>query len=247
MLKLKEIKKAYKKTQALEGVSLSLGPGVYALLGPNGAGKSTMMNIITGNLKPKSGQVLWKGEDTEKLGRCFRRILGYAPQQQGLYDVFTGRRFLSYMAALKEIPPSRAHAEIERTAAAVNLTAKLDKKLSTYSGGMKQRILIAQALLGAPELLVMDEPTAGLDPKERIRVRELLAQEGKQKVVLIATHVVSDVEGIAKEMILLKKGRIVAQGDPADLIARFAPTGTMEDVYLQLFGEDETDGQTYPR
>lgn len=247
MLELKEIRKSYKKTQALDSVSLSLGPGVYALLGPNGAGKSTMMNLITGILKPDGGQVLWKGEETEKLGRRFRRILGYAPQQQGLYDMFTGWWFLSYMAALKEIPKGRAGAEIERTATAVHLTAELDKKLSAYSGGMKQRILIAQALLGSPELLVMDEPTAGLDPKERIRVRELLAQEGKQKVVLIATHVVSDVEGIAKEMILLKKGRIAAQGDPAELIEEYAPSCTMEDVYLRLFEKDETDGQTDPK
>lgn len=197
---------------------------------------------ITGNLRPERGQVLWKGEETEKLGRRFRRTLGYAPQQQGLYDVFTGRRFLSYMAALKEISKDQTEAEIDRTASAVHLSAQLDKKLSAYSGGMKQRILIAQALLGTPELLVLDEPTAGLDPKERIRVRALLAQEGKQKIVLIATHVVSDIEGIAKEIILLKNGRIAAQGVPADLIEQYAPGGSLEDVYLRLFGEDEADG-----
>lgn len=241
MLELIGIKKNYKKTTALKKVTLTLQPGVYGLLGPNGAGKSTMMNIITDNLLPDDGKVLWEGEDTRKLGRRFRRILGYAPQQQGLYDMFTGRRFLSYMAALKEISKKDANDEIERTAASVNLTKELDKKLSAYSGGMKQRILIAQALLGSPKLLVMDEPTAGLDPKERIRVRELLAEQGEHKVVLIATHVVSDIAGIAKEMILLKGGDIVAQGSPSALVGKYAPEGSMEDVYLQLFGEDEAN------
>ncbi|HCC35010.1 MAG TPA: ABC transporter ATP-binding protein [Ruminococcaceae bacterium] len=239
MLKLINIKKSYKKAVALNVITLSMNPGVYGLLGPNGAGKSTLMNIITDNLLPDGGYVLWKGEETRKLGKNFRRVLGYAPQQQGLYDMFTGRRFLDYMAALKEIPKKETADEIERAAAAVNLSGELSKKLSAYSGGMKQRILIAQALLGKPELLIMDEPTAGLDPKERIRVREMLARIAEHKVVLVATHVVSDIESIAKEIILLKKGDVIAQGSPSRLVTEYAPGKSMEEVYLTLFGEED--------
>ena len=147
--------------QALAGVSLTLGPGLYGLLGPNGAGKSTLIGIITGGLTADSGEVLWCGRPAR--GIAFRRVLGYMPQQQGLYESYTGRRFLAYMAALKEIPCAAVPGEVARVAAAVNLTDELDKRLSAYSGGMKQRLLLAAALLGDPKLLILDEPTAGLD------------------------------------------------------------------------------------
>jgi len=239
MLKLENITKSYRGKPALHSFSMTLKPGVYGLLGPNGAGKSTMMNIITDNLRPDSGEVFWNDKPAREMGRDFRRILGYTPQQQGLYDEFTGRRFLSYIAALKEIPKAKLLTEIERVATSVNLMNELDKKLGAYSGGMKQRILIAQALLGTPELIIMDEPTAGLDPKERIRVRELLDSLGEDKVVLVATHVVSDIESIAKEIIVLRQGELVAKNKPVLLVKKYAPKGTMEDVYLKLFGEDE--------
>lgn len=247
MLEIKKINKSFGAKQALSNVSLVLEPGIYGLLGPNGAGKSTLMNILTDNLHPDNGEVLWKGKSIFRNNRDYRRILGYAPQQQGLYDSFTGRRFLSYMGALKEIKKSVAEEEIERVAALVNLTSRLDDKIKSYSGGMKQRLLVAQALLGKPELVILDEPTAGLDPKERVRVRETLHSLAEDKIILIATHVVSDVESIAREIIILQSGNIVAKGQPEELVERYAPGETLEEVYMKLFGEvqenDTSDSQ----
>lgn len=223
--------------QALAGVSLTLGPGLYGLLGPNGAGKSTLIGIITGGLAADSGEVLWCGRPAR--GIAFRRVLGYMPQQQGLYDSYTGRCFLAYMAALKEIPRKAVAAEVDRVAAAVNLTVELDKRLSAYSGGMKQRLLLASALLGDPKLLILDEPTAGLDPKERVRLRELLADMAKDRIILVATHVVSDVETVATKVILLRAGKIVDAAPVPELIEKYAPGQGLEDVYLNVFGEGD--------
>ena len=226
-----------KAKQALAGVSLSLGPGLYGLLGPNGAGKSTLIHIITGTLAADSGRVLWDGRPAR--GMAFRRVLGYMPQQQGLYDSYTGRRFLAYMAALKEIRRADTDAEVDRVAAAVNLTGELGKRLSAYSGGMKQRLLLGSALLGDPKLLILDEPTAGLDPKERVRLRELLAAMAAERIILVATHVVSDVETVATRVILLRAGQIVDAAPVPDLIEKYAPGRGLEDVYLQVFGEED--------
>ena len=226
-----------KTKQALAGVSLTLGPGLYGLLGPNGAGKSTLIGIITGGLTADSGEVLWCGHHAH--GIAFRRVLGYMPQQQGLYDSYTGRCFLAYMAALKEIPRKAVAAEVDRVAAAVNLTVELDKRLSAYSGGVKQRLLLASALLGDPKLLILDEPTAGLDPKERVRLRELLADMAKDRIILVATHVVSDVETVATKVILLRAGKIVDAAPVPELIEKYAPGQGLEDVYLNVFGEGD--------
>ena len=229
--------KVKRKKQALAGVSLTLGPGLYGLLGPNGAGKSTLINIVTGSLVPDGGQVLWNGEPAWGIG--FRRILGYMPQQQGLYDSYTGRRFLAYLAALKEIPRPAVAAEVARVAEAVNLSDELDKRLSAYSGGMKQRLLLASALLGDPKLLILDEPTAGLDPKERVRLRQLLAGMAADRIILVATHVVSDVESVATQVILLRDGQVVDMAPVPGLIERYAPGKGLEDVYLAVFGEED--------
>lgn len=238
MLKLQEIRKSYRGRPALDGVSLTLKPGVTGLLGPNGAGKSTMMNILTDNLLPDSGEVLFEGTPIRRMGKAYRRLLGFTPQQQGLYEDFTGRRFLSYMAALKEIPQKEISGEVQRTAELVNLSPELDKRLGAYSGGMKQRLLIAQAVLGNPRLLIFDEPTAGLDPRERVRVRELLATLAEERIVLIATHVVPDIESIADHVVLLKSGRITAAGSPEELIGRYTAGGTLENVYMRLFDKE---------
>ena len=233
----KKVNSHPRKKQALAGVTLTLTPGLYGLLGPNGAGKSTLIGIITGTLSADSGEVLWCGRPAR--GIRFRRVLGYMPQQQGLYDSYTGRRFLAYMAALKEIPRRSVPAEVDRVAAAVNLSAELDKRLSAYSGGMKQRLLLASALLGDPKLLILDEPTAGLDPRERVRLRTLLAGMASDRIILVATHVVSDVESVATQVILLRAGQIVDAAPVPDLIAQYAPGRGLEDVYLAVFGEGD--------
>lgn len=238
MLEIREVNKSYGKKQALNNINIKMEPGIYGLLGPNGAGKSTLMNIITDNLLPDNGEVLWNGKSIFKKNRQYRQILGYAPQQQGLYDNFTGRKFLGYMGALKALPSNQMYDEIESVAKKVNLTDRLDDKIKNYSGGMKQRLLIAQAFMGEPELLILDEPTAGLDPKERVRVRETLKEISENKIILVATHVVSDIESIAKSIIILKQGNLVAMDSPNALVHKYLEDGDLEQVYMSIFGDE---------
>ena len=219
-LEIKDVIHTYpNKKTALNRISLTLTPGIYGLLGPNGAGKSTLMKIITGNMQPSGGKVLFNGSDIKELGREYRDRLGYMPQQQGLYNQFTGRRFLWYMATLKGLSHREAKHKINDLLEQMNLTEVADRKISGYSGGMKQRLLIAQAVMNSPDILVLDEPTAGLDPKERINIRNFVSELSRECVVIFATHVVSDVECIAKEMILIKRGEIVRQDEIPKLIA----------------------------
>lgn len=221
LLSIKNISKTYKHSnkKALKAFSTELTPGVYGLLGPNGAGKSTLMNIITDNIRADEGVITYDGENVLKLGKDFRNILGYMPQQQGMYEKFTAVDFLWYMAALKGMKKQVAKERIEEVLILVNLQQEATRKLGTYSGGMKQRILMAQAILNDPKVLILDEPTAGLDPKERIRVRNFISEIALNKIVILATHVVSDIECIAKENILIKKGELILQDSPQNILS----------------------------
>ena len=216
-LTITNLTKQYGTLTALHDFTCEFTPGVYGMLGPNGAGKSTLMNIITDNLKPSSGTVQFNGQNTSEMGAEFRCLLGFMPQQQGLYPNFTLERFLYYMGALKGMNKHDARADIERLIGLVNLENARNKRLGGFSGGMKQRALIAQAILGDPKIIILDEPTAGLDPKERIRIRNLVAEIAFEKIVIIATHVVSDIEFIAKEVLLLKQGELIGKGKPHEL------------------------------
>ena len=217
-LEFKNVTKSYGKTKALTGFSARLEPGVHALLGPNGSGKSTLMNILTDNLKADSGSILFDGEDVLKMGARFREKLGFMPQYPGMYGSFSAESFLWYVAELKAVPRDKAKTDIPEVLEAVELSDVANKRISSFSGGMKQRLALAQAVLGDPSVLVLDEPTAGLDPKQRIAVRNYISRIAFNKIVIIATHVVSDVEYIARNVILLKKGKIVDQASPAELI-----------------------------
>lgn len=220
-LELNRLSKSYEKGRlALDDFSAILEPGVYGLLGPNGAGKSTLMNIVTQNLKQDKGEILLNNENISKMGAAYRDILGYMPQQQGLYDNFSALEFLRYFASLKGIDTKKSREKIEQLLNVVNLYEVRNQRLGGYSGGMKQRVLLAQALLNDPQILILDEPTAGLDPKERIRIRNYISSISENKIVVIATHVVSDVECIAKEIMLLKSGRLIEKGTSQHLVEK---------------------------
>ena len=207
-LHFEKVDKSYGKNHALDHFTATLTPGIYALMGPNGSGKSTLINILTDNLKADSGEITYDGENTLKMGVKFREKLGFMPQYPGMYPNFTVEKFLWYMATLKGLKRDEAAQQIAEVLEAVELADVPNRKISALSGGMKQRLALAQAVLGDPEILILDEPTAGLDPKQRIAIRNYIAKIALEKIVLIATHVVSDVEYIAKEVIFLKKGKI---------------------------------------
>ena len=218
-LRFQNLSKNYGKIEALKGVSFTLTNGVHGLLGPNGAGKSTLMNILSGNLAASGGEILYNGTDILKLGDDFRKDLGYMPQQQALYPEFTAARFLSYMASLRGMSKAEAREAVPRVLQQVGLTEAANRRIKGFSGGMKQRLLIAQAILNDPKVLILDEPTAGLDPKQRIAIRNLISSISENKIVLISTHVVADIACIAKDLLILKEGTLLRHSSPAKLLS----------------------------
>ena len=218
-LTIRDLNKSYGKTRALMDFSYEFTPGIYGILGANGAGKSTLFGLLTDTLGRQSGEILWNDADILKLGRRYRAKVGYMPQAQGYYPRMSAREFLCYMGEVKGMPRHKLRAEADRLLSAVDLKEVADRKLGQFSGGMRQRALLAQAMLGAPELLILDEPTAGVDPRERIRIRGIIAELARDKIVLLATHVVTDVECIANQVLLMNKGKLVRAGTPEELIA----------------------------
>lgn len=230
------VSKQYKNRIAVDRISLKLGRGVHGLLGENGAGKTTLMRMICGILRPDSGTITFDNADVSE--EAYRRILGYLPQDFGYYPEFSATDFLLYLAALKGIPKKAARQKAAELLELVSLSDMARKKIKTFSGGMKQRLGIAQALLNDPKLLILDEPTAGLDPKERVRFRDLIGQLGKESIVLLSTHIVSDIEHIADQVLMMKDGQLIYQGkwDGA--------RGDLEAFYLKQFTKtQDTDKQ----
>ena len=228
-LVIDRLTKQFQNEIAVDRVSLRLNNGVYGLLGTNGAGKTTLMRMLCGILQPTSGTIAFDGMDVSEEG--YRAILGYLPQDFGYYPEFTAMGFLLYMAALKGLPKPSAKRRANELLELVGLEDMGRKKIKTFSGGMKQRLGIAQALLNDPKLLILDEPTAGLDPKERVRFRNLIGQIGKDSIVLLSTHIVSDIEHIADEVLMMKDGNLIYHG------AWDEQMGDLESFYLAQFEE----------
>ncbi len=217
---VERVSKTYRgNLQALRSFGLTLGPGVLGLLGPNGAGKSTLMRILATITRPTSGRVLWNGADIAEEPDALRSVLGYLPQDFGIYPNLTAVEFLEYVAAVKGIRTAGARERISALLELVNLSDAARRPLGGYSGGMRQRVGIVQALLNDPKLLIVDEPTAGLDPEERVRFRNLLSELSGERIVILSTHIVSDVEAVATEIALIAQGQLITYGAPENLLA----------------------------
>lgn len=243
-LRIENLCKAYGSKTALADFSVTFYPGIYGILGANGAGKSTLMNLITDNIPRTSGSITFDGTDILKLVDSFRAVLGYMPQAQGIYEQMTAWEFVCYIGRLKGLSGKELRRQTERVLELTNLTDCAHRRLGGFSCGMKQRALLAQALLAEPKVLLLDEPTAGLDPRERIRIRSFIKELSKNKIVLLATHIVSDIESIADEVLLMKSGRIIRMDTPQDLISDLPQDWepidrrpSLEDVYQYWLGE----------
>ena len=222
MLSLNNVTKNYGKFTALEDIDLEFSGGVYALLAPNGAGKTTLIKMLTTLIFPTRGEILWNGDEIVKLDASYREIIGYLPQDFGYYKNHSPREFLLYMSAVKCIDRSTAKRRTDELLEMVGLSDVQDKKMKKFSGGMIQRVGIAQAMLNDPKILILDEPTAGLDPKERVRFRNLISSLSKDRIVILSTHIVSDIETIASRVIMFKNKALFANDEPAALCATLA-------------------------
>ena len=235
-LKLDKVSKVYGSKKVVDGIDCVLSYGVYGLLGANGAGKTTLLRMICGILEMTEGKIICEGNEIKKMGAEYRRLLGYLPQNFGYYPEFTAKKFLLYLAALKAIPKSEALNKVEELLQLVDLEQVKDKKIKTFSGGMVRRLGIAQALLGDPEILIFDEPTAGLDPKERIRFRNIISALSKERIIILSTHIVSDVEYIADRILLMKGGRLLSEGNIEQML-----TGIRGKVWECCVRPEETE------
>lgn len=230
-IEIKNLSKAYSSKKALNNVSLTLNEGIYGILGPNGSGKTTLINLLIDNVKRTSGEILLDGEEILSLGAEYRDMIGYMPQQQALYNDFSAYMYLKYMCSVKGI--RHGNELISEMLKKVNLYDVRNSKTGTFSGGMKQRLMFVQALLNDPKILILDEPTAGLDPKERINFRNMLAELSQDKIILLATHIVSDIECIADEVLLLKKGDLIKKDTPENLMK------SVSDKVFEIRGQKE--------
>ncbi|MGH2496323.1 MAG: ABC transporter ATP-binding protein [Ktedonobacteraceae bacterium] len=219
-LVIENLGKRYGKQWGLRNFSLRCGSGILGLVGPNGAGKTTLMRMVATLLETSEGCIYWNGRDIRAHAPELRQVLGYLPQDFGLYPEFTGRQFLRYLAAMKGLPKALAQRRVDEVIEMVSLEASANRKLATYSGGMKQRIGIAQALLNDPELLIVDEPTAGLDPTERVRFRNLLTTLTLNCLTILSTHIISDVEATADRLVVLQEGHMLVDAAPEALLSR---------------------------
>ena len=217
-LTIENVSQKYGDFYALSDFNAEFTEGIYGLLGPNGAGKTTLMNLLTDNLKRSAGSIRLNDKDILDYGEQYRYLLGYMPQQQGFYEQFSAMEFLTYIGRLKGLKGKELYNQIETLLQKVNLYEFRHKAVGAFSGGMRQRVLLAQALLGEPRIIILDEPTAGLDPKERINIRNLIADIAEDRIVFIATHIVPDIECIANEILLLKKGKLICKESPEKMI-----------------------------
>lgn len=253
MLSVNHVTKKYHHFTVLDDVSLEFQNGVYGLLAPNGAGKTTLMKMLATLSFPTKGEITWEGTNIVSLDEKYRDLLGYLPQKFGYYRNYTPRRFLKYMAALKGLEPSYAQQRIEALMEKVALSDVMDKKMGKFSGGMLQRVGIAQALLNDPRILILDEPTAGLDPKERVRFRNMLHSLSGDRIVILSTHIVSDIETIADQVIMLKDHKIFCADAPDRLCKKMngrifeVPFGTKIPVSHEILSERQSDRGTVTR
>ncbi|MDB2138659.1 MULTISPECIES: ABC transporter ATP-binding protein [Clostridium] len=218
-LEIKNLTKIYGKKRANDGITVTLENGVYGLLGPNGAGKTTLMKQITTLIKPDKGEILYNGKDIFNMDDKYRNIIGYLPQEFGVYKNFTAKQFLQYVGALKGMSGKNLNSKVNELLELVGLYDVRNKSIGKFSGGMKRRVGIAQVLLNDPKIIVLDEPTAGLDPQERTRFRNLIAKISRDKIIILSTHIISDIESVAKETIMIKEGKLLMKGTHREILS----------------------------